>query len=309
MARPRSGSRRDHANERSVDPDVTTSLRPSAAPERGRVKRHVALPQPVEVTKTHNGVPRSNWFRSIPRLSTWHRPYAVLLVVLDYAATALASLTAIAIFEQADSGFEVSPQVFTLVAYVGLPLGWLIILWGHGAYDRRYLGHRLGRVQAHLPHFDHRGRDVSSPQLRPEDRPVPVVGRHRVGRLTDLHHDRAMAGSPAPGGYSRPWSCGPSRPPDRHVRRGVGRLRRGDAGAGRRAGSGRHPPHRGVRAEPGGRLSGAQSSPGGMCSAWSGTWTLTRSPSAGRPGPSQANCAGSRGNSRARASTSSWHRS
>jgi exopolysaccharide biosynthesis polyprenyl glycosylphosphotransferase len=140
VARPRSGSRRDHANERSVDPDVTTSLRPSAAPERGRVKRHVALPQPVEVTKSHNGVPRSNWFRSIPRLSTWHRPYAMLLVALDYAGTALASLTAIAIFEQADSGFEVSPQVFTLVAYVGLPLGWLIILWGHGAYDRRYLG-------------------------------------------------------------------------------------------------------------------------------------------------------------------------
>ena len=30
--------------------------------------------------------------------------------------------------------------MFTLVAYIGLPLGWLIILWGHGAYDRRYLG-------------------------------------------------------------------------------------------------------------------------------------------------------------------------
>jgi exopolysaccharide biosynthesis polyprenyl glycosylphosphotransferase len=132
--------RRDHANERSVDLDVTTSLRRSAATERGRVKRNVALPQTVEVTQTHNGVPRSNWYRSIPRLSTWHRPYALLLVVLDYAATALASLTAIALFEQADSGFEVSPQVFTLVAYMGLPLGWLIILWGHGAYDRRYLG-------------------------------------------------------------------------------------------------------------------------------------------------------------------------
>jgi exopolysaccharide biosynthesis polyprenyl glycosylphosphotransferase len=26
------------------------------------------------------------------------------------------------------------------IAYVGLPLGWVVILWGHGAYDRRFLG-------------------------------------------------------------------------------------------------------------------------------------------------------------------------
>jgi hypothetical protein len=63
----------------------------------------VALPQSVEV-HTHNGVPRSTWFRAIPRVSTWHRPYAMLLVILDLAATGLASLTAIAIFEQAASG-------------------------------------------------------------------------------------------------------------------------------------------------------------------------------------------------------------
>jgi exopolysaccharide biosynthesis polyprenyl glycosylphosphotransferase len=89
----------------------------------------------------HNGVPRSNWFRPTPRLATWHRPYAASLIVLDYLATALASFTAIAIFEQAKSGFvQHSPQVFLAVAYIGLPIGWLIILWGHGAYDRRYLG-------------------------------------------------------------------------------------------------------------------------------------------------------------------------
>jgi exopolysaccharide biosynthesis polyprenyl glycosylphosphotransferase len=95
----------------------------------------------VEIAHLHNGVPRSTWFRSIPRLSTWHRPYALLLLALDYVATALASLTAITIFEQADAGFLRLPvQTFMLVAYVGLPLGWLLILWGHGAYDRRYLG-------------------------------------------------------------------------------------------------------------------------------------------------------------------------
>jgi exopolysaccharide biosynthesis polyprenyl glycosylphosphotransferase len=79
-------------------------------------------------------------------MSTWHRPYAATLLVLDYLAVALASFTAISLFPQADSGFEsftaliLSRQVFELVAYVGMPVGWLIALWGHGAYDRRYLG-------------------------------------------------------------------------------------------------------------------------------------------------------------------------
>ena len=90
VGRPRTGSRRDHANERSVDLDVTTSLRPPAAEYRGRTKSRMALPQSVEV-HTHNGVPRSTWFRAIPRVSTWHRPYAVLLAGARLAATALAA--------------------------------------------------------------------------------------------------------------------------------------------------------------------------------------------------------------------------
>lgn len=140
MSRPRTGSRRDHANERSVDFDVTTSLRPSATELRRGKKTHVTTPPTVEV-HTHNGVPRSTWFRAMPRISTWHRPYALLLMVLDCGATALASLIAVSTFEQATSGFNHdSPQLFNVVAYIGLPIGWLVILWGHGAYDRRYLG-------------------------------------------------------------------------------------------------------------------------------------------------------------------------
>jgi len=73
-------------------------------------------------------------------VSTWHRPYAASLVVVDFAAAALASFTAISMFEQARSGFAKSPDAFPLVAYLFLPLAWLIALWGHGAYDRRYLG-------------------------------------------------------------------------------------------------------------------------------------------------------------------------
>jgi len=119
---------------------VTTSLRPSATELRRGKKTHVTTPPTVEV-HTHNGVPRSTWFRAMPRISTWHRPYALLLMVLDCGATALASLIAVSTFEQATSGFNHdSPQLFNVVAYIGLPIGWLVILWGHGAYDRRYLG-------------------------------------------------------------------------------------------------------------------------------------------------------------------------
>jgi exopolysaccharide biosynthesis polyprenyl glycosylphosphotransferase len=88
----------------------------------------------------NNGVPRSAWYRAARRMNRWHRPYAALLLLIDYGATALASFTAIALLDKAVSGFQQSPVLFTLVAYLFLPVGWLIILWGHGAYDRRYLG-------------------------------------------------------------------------------------------------------------------------------------------------------------------------
>ena len=121
------------------------SLRPSPTDVPRRTKRRSVMSVTADTSLAHNGVPRTNWFRPVPRLATWYRPYAASLLVLDYLATALASFTAIAIFEQADAGFrQHSPQLFVMVAYFGLPLGWLTILWGHGADDRRYLGHRHG---------------------------------------------------------------------------------------------------------------------------------------------------------------------
>jgi exopolysaccharide biosynthesis polyprenyl glycosylphosphotransferase len=87
-----------------------------------------------------NGVPRSAWFRN-RRLSTWHRPYAAVLLVLDYAAVALANFTTIFSYrEKSPSGFQHDLTLFNLTAYLFLPLAWLIVLWGNGAYDRRYLG-------------------------------------------------------------------------------------------------------------------------------------------------------------------------
>ena len=89
---------------------------------------------------SHNGVPRSTWFRASRRISTWHRPYAATLVFVDYAAAVLGSYTAISLYAKADSGFTHDQRTFTLVAYLFLPLAWVVVLWGHGAYDRRYLG-------------------------------------------------------------------------------------------------------------------------------------------------------------------------
>src|SRR5947209_1953700 len=86
-----------------------------------------------------NGVPRSAWFRN-RRISTWHRPYAASLLVLDYVAVVLANFTTIVFLEKARSGFQDDPTLFNLIAYLFLPVAWLIVLWGQGAYDRRYLG-------------------------------------------------------------------------------------------------------------------------------------------------------------------------
>ena len=87
-----------------------------------------------------NGVPRSAWTRSHKRVSRWHRPYIVVLLVLDYACAVLASWLAVTTFEKAQSGFQGQESLFPLVAYAALPVAWLIVLWGSGSYDRRYLG-------------------------------------------------------------------------------------------------------------------------------------------------------------------------
>ncbi len=122
-------------------PEVTTSLQPKVvdATRRGRHRVGVAAESEV-VPARNNGVPRSSWYRTVRRVSTWHRPYTVALVVIDFVAAAVASYTSVVGFAQADAGFQRSPEVFDLVAYILLPLAWLLLLWGHGAYDRRYLG-------------------------------------------------------------------------------------------------------------------------------------------------------------------------
>ncbi|GIG89228.1 polyprenyl glycosylphosphotransferase [Plantactinospora endophytica] len=76
-------------------------------------------------------------------MSRWHRPYIAILLLLDFGAAVLASWIAIQWWDQAAAGFtdaDKDPTWFHTVSYALLPLGWLIVLWANGAYDRRYLG-------------------------------------------------------------------------------------------------------------------------------------------------------------------------
>ncbi len=63
------------------------------------------------------------------------------LVFVDLLSTIAASYTAVSTYapDRITAGFT-DDAVFLAVAYVGLPLGWLILLWANGAYDRRIIG-------------------------------------------------------------------------------------------------------------------------------------------------------------------------
>jgi exopolysaccharide biosynthesis polyprenyl glycosylphosphotransferase len=93
------------------------------------------------------GVPRSAWNRQHKRVSRWHRPYTMVLIFLDLIAAILASYLASTFLGKAKSGFDDhswgflhDAALFNFFAYAVLPVGWLILLWGGGTYDRRYLG-------------------------------------------------------------------------------------------------------------------------------------------------------------------------
>jgi hypothetical protein len=93
---------------------VTTSLdRPTNRRER-RTPVHPTLDSfeilPDRPLQT-NGVPRSAWTRS-RRAATWHRAYATSLVLFDYAAALLASVTAVATMPKAQSGFQADDDLF-----------------------------------------------------------------------------------------------------------------------------------------------------------------------------------------------------
>jgi exopolysaccharide biosynthesis polyprenyl glycosylphosphotransferase len=102
----------------------------------------LTLPSAVPVTTPEspetNGVTRSAWFRS-QRISRWHQPYAAILVLVDFICAVAASVLAVTKWPQAVAAFGATERMY-LIGMVLLPLGWLVVLWGHGCYDRRYLG-------------------------------------------------------------------------------------------------------------------------------------------------------------------------
>ncbi|ADD46003.1 exopolysaccharide biosynthesis polyprenyl glycosylphosphotransferase [Stackebrandtia nassauensis DSM 44728] len=107
----------------------------------------------VNVEPVTEGVPRSAWMLN-SRASTWHGPYVLLLLAFDYMAALIASVLTVSVISRFSdlidtpaAGFyvvrdgvsSISPM-FYIVAYWLLPLTWVLVLWGNGAYDRRYLG-------------------------------------------------------------------------------------------------------------------------------------------------------------------------
>jgi exopolysaccharide biosynthesis polyprenyl glycosylphosphotransferase len=125
--------------------EVTTSL------QRPATNRSHTVPYDSfewQGQPSSSGVPRSAWTRQHRRVSRWHRPYTAILLVLDFCSALFASWIAATSLEKAQSGFKdgrhlfflQGEQLFALWAYVILPVGWLIILWANGSYDRRYLG-------------------------------------------------------------------------------------------------------------------------------------------------------------------------
>ncbi|MEV6303860.1 sugar transferase [Actinoplanes sp. NPDC051861] len=125
--------------------EVTTSLhRPTTDSSRSKPVGYDSFEWQEQPPS--NGVPRSAWTRQHRRLSRWHRPYTFALVLLDLLSVLGASYIA-NFLEKSRAGFTDrswlflhGTELFTFFAYVALPLGWLILLWTNGSYDRRYLG-------------------------------------------------------------------------------------------------------------------------------------------------------------------------
>src|SRR5690349_15346263 len=65
-----------------------------------------------------NGVARSAWTRSHRRLSRWHRPYTLILILLDLVSTLAASGLAVTFIQKSDSGFTDKLGMFYFVAFV-----------------------------------------------------------------------------------------------------------------------------------------------------------------------------------------------
>ena len=135
------------ASEVREDPSkVSTSLKhPTPLNERRSptltTQATAYLAEQETKAKNSNGIARSAFARPAARRAKWHRPYVLSLLFADLLCAIGASQTAIMLFhsDRVTAGFD-DDRVFRLIAYVGIPLGWLVLLWANGAYDRRVIG-------------------------------------------------------------------------------------------------------------------------------------------------------------------------
>ncbi|GAA1609663.1 sugar transferase [Catellatospora bangladeshensis] len=121
---------------------MTTSLKhPTTVPKRSNVPDYVADRYELPPVPKTNGVARNAFARPTARRARWHRPYLLCLIISDLLCVMAASWTVISQLEinRVTSGFEGIVE-FQVAAYAFMPLLWLLLLWGNGAYDRRVIG-------------------------------------------------------------------------------------------------------------------------------------------------------------------------
>ncbi len=286
--------------------EVTTSLqRPVTSNGRGDAVRHVdSFEIQVAPPSPSNGVPRSAWARAGRRASRWHRPYTLAITPARLRRRGAGQLPG---GHRVPEGAGRLPEPAGAVhpRRLRLPAAGLA---GRALGQRRLRpplpgpGHR--RVQAGRPRRDHRGGERLLPRLRHGHQPVPPHRGLRAARRPVPHPADPLPG-PA-GAARRPPPRRHGRAPDgagRHAARGARGLHGGHPQPGGRPGAGRHPHHRRLRRRAGHRNPGPGVRRAATSWRWSARSAPTRSPSAARPAPSPASCAGWPGSWKAPAST------
>ena len=205
---------------------------------------------PKAVHHTHNGVPRSSWFRAARRIATWHRPYARHSAGRSTSSPRPWRATPPCSTARRQSGFRDRPRSSSRWSRTSfLPLAWVIVLWGHGATTGATSASARTSSSGSFRASVTVTATVSFIAFATSCSPVPALGRRRPRRRPGLHRDRC--GSLARrvlhrDPRSRPAPCTGCCWSARFTE-ALEVLHRGHPDAAGRHGAGRHPPDRGVR--------------------------------------------------------------
>ena len=114
----------EHSTSRTPETRTTAS---SGSADRRRATAYPGRPGPARTAGCRAGTGRTPW--------SWS--------CLDFVAALSASWIAVSAVREGHRrlpGRGRDAPEFHTVTYLVLPLGWLVVLWGNGSYDRRYLG-------------------------------------------------------------------------------------------------------------------------------------------------------------------------